>query len=84
MTNPYQRLRENGCRYNMSNVNSCISHAHSSQVINAPRKSKQAKLIKLADKLYNLRDLSRATPQGWTESRVQEYYQWGAQVKDSV
>lgn len=50
------------------------------QVVNAPHKSKKAKLIKLADKLYNIRDLSRATPEGWPESRVKEYYQWAAQV----
>ena len=29
------------------------------QVVNAPKKSKEAKLVKLADKLYNLRDLER-------------------------
>ena len=29
------------------------------QVVNAPKKSKEAKLVKLADKLYNLRDLDR-------------------------
>lgn len=34
------------------------------QVVNAPHKSTKAKLVKLADKLYNLRDLNRATPVG--------------------
>ena len=34
------------------------------QVINAPHKSPEAKLVKLADKLYNLRDLNRCTPTG--------------------
>ena len=29
------------------------------QVVNASKKSKEAKLVKLADKLYNLRDLDR-------------------------
>ena len=29
------------------------------QVVNAPKKSREAKLVKLADKLYNLRDLDR-------------------------
>ena len=32
------------------------------QVVTAPKKSHRAKLVKLADKLYNLRDLLRATP----------------------
>ncbi|XP_007525077.1 guanosine-3',5'-bis(diphosphate) 3'-pyrophosphohydrolase MESH1 [Erinaceus europaeus] len=50
------------------------------QVERAPRSSPGAKLVKLADKLYNLRDLNRCTPKGWSEQRVQEYFQWAAQV----
>lgn len=34
------------------------------QVAHAPHCSHQAKLVKLADKLYNLRDLNRCTPVG--------------------
>jgi hypothetical protein len=34
-------------------------------VKHAPHLSKQAKLVKLADKLYNLRDLLRAPVPGW-------------------
>lgn len=50
------------------------------QVVHAPSRSRQAKLVKLADKLYNLRDLLQSTPVGWTEDRVQEYFEWAAQV----
>jgi len=50
------------------------------QVLNASKKSYKARLISLGDKLYNLRDLTRTTPEGWTESRVQEYFEWSAQV----
>ncbi|NXY82321.1 MESH1 pyrophosphohydrolase, partial [Alcedo cyanopectus] len=50
------------------------------QIERAPGSSPRAKLVKLADKLYNLRDLNRCTPQGWSESRVQEYFQWAALV----
>ena len=32
------------------------------QVVLAPKKSQRAKLVKLADRLYNLRDLQRGTP----------------------
>ena len=42
--------------------------------------SPKAKLVKLADKLYNLRDLEKATPVGWTEQRVQEYFDWSRKV----
>lgn len=34
------------------------------QVERAPHSSPGAKLVKLADKLYNLRDLNRCTPEG--------------------
>ncbi|XP_076980362.1 guanosine-3',5'-bis(diphosphate) 3'-pyrophosphohydrolase MESH1 [Tamandua tetradactyla] len=50
------------------------------QVEQAPHSSPGAKLVKLADKLYNLRDLNRCTPKGWPECRVQEYFEWAAQV----
>ena len=44
------------------------------QIEHAPHASYKAKLIKLADKLYNLRDLKRCTPKGWSKDRVQEYF----------
>lgn len=37
------------------------------QIEHAKDASFEAKLVKLADKLYNLRDLERSIPQGWTE-----------------
>lgn len=33
-----------------------------------------------ADKLYNLRDLNRSTPEGWSKERVHEYFEWSAKV----
>jgi len=53
-------------------------------VLNAPKKSHKAKLISLGDKLYNLRDLTRTTPEGWTENRVQEYFEWSSQVRGQL
>ncbi|NXE95784.1 MESH1 pyrophosphohydrolase, partial [Menura novaehollandiae] len=50
------------------------------QVERASGCSHRAKLVKLADKLYNLRDLNRCTPQGWSAQRVQEYFRWAAVV----
>lgn len=37
------------------------------QIEHAQSSSYEAKLVKLADKLYNLRDLERCRPKGWTE-----------------
>lgn len=50
------------------------------QIEHAKKSSHKAKLVKLADKLYNLRDLERRTPIGWSEERVQEYFVWAAKV----
>lgn len=50
------------------------------QILHAPHTSVKAKLVKLADKLYNLRDLNRQVPLGWTEERVQEYFVWASKV----
>ena len=50
------------------------------QIVHSPHISAQAKLVKLADKLYNLRDLERASPLGWTLERKQEYFLWSAKV----
>ena len=40
----------------------------------------QGKLVKLADKLYNLRDMQRLLPAGWTAERVKQYHHWAARV----
>ncbi|KAK6015571.1 HD domain protein [Ostertagia ostertagi] len=40
----------------------------------------EAKLVHLADKLYNLRDLERQTPVGWDRRRVKEYFRWSKEV----
>ncbi|XP_062998348.1 guanosine-3',5'-bis(diphosphate) 3'-pyrophosphohydrolase MESH1 isoform X2 [Elgaria multicarinata webbii] len=50
------------------------------QIEHAVHSSQAARLVKLADKLYNLRDLNRCTPQGWSEERVQEYFLWASKV----
>lgn len=50
------------------------------QVEHARHCSPQAKLVKLADKLHNLRDLDRIAPTGWSEQRVQEYFVWAGEV----
>jgi (p)ppGpp synthase/HD superfamily hydrolase len=52
------------------------------QVRSAPFKCNQAKLVKLADKIYNLRDLKRCAPVGWSAERVTQYFIWAKQVTD--
>lgn len=50
------------------------------QIDHASMCSPKAKLVKLADKIYNLRDLNSVQPQGWTTERVQEYFCWSSKV----
>ncbi len=50
------------------------------QIENAPRSSHEAKLVKLADKICNLRDMLDAPPAGWPVARRVEYVDWAAQV----
>ncbi|CAK9795483.1 Guanosine-3',5'-bis(diphosphate) 3'-pyrophosphohydrolase MESH1 [Anthophora quadrimaculata] len=52
------------------------------QIENASKKSHKAKLITLADKLYNLRDLQRTIPIGWSQDMVKDYFKWSKAVID--
>ena len=54
------------------------------QVEHAPSLSRGAKLVKLADKTCNLRDLSVHPPTGWSLERRQAYYDWAKQVVDGL
>lgn len=54
------------------------------QILHAKTSSHKAKLVKLGDKLFNLRDLNRVTPEGWTEERVNEYFQWSYRVVEGL
>ncbi|CAO1422823.1 unnamed protein product [Diamesa tonsa] len=54
------------------------------QIDHARTSSPKAKLVKLADKLYNLRDLQKSTPVGWTKERSDEYFVWAKKVVDNL
>lgn len=50
------------------------------QVEKASVKSDGAKLVKLADKIANLRDLTERPPVGWDAERRRRYFDWSAEV----
>jgi guanosine-3',5'-bis(diphosphate) 3'-pyrophosphohydrolase len=54
------------------------------QVLHASGISERAKLVKLGDKIANIRDLVSAPPAGWTLERRREYFEWARQVVDRV
>jgi guanosine-3',5'-bis(diphosphate) 3'-pyrophosphohydrolase len=54
------------------------------QVLHASSISDQAKLVKLADKICNLRDLNISPPAGWGIERKREYFDWAKEVVDRL
>jgi guanosine-3',5'-bis(diphosphate) 3'-pyrophosphohydrolase len=54
------------------------------QVENAARLSPEAKLVKLADKICNLRDVAERPPAGWDLARRREYFDWAKRVVDGL
>jgi guanosine-3',5'-bis(diphosphate) 3'-pyrophosphohydrolase len=50
------------------------------QVEHAPTLSRRAKLVKLADKIANLRDIASSPPKDWPLERRQEYFDWAKAV----
>lgn len=50
------------------------------QVLRASNKSRAAALIKIADKISNLRDLERAPPVSWSHERRRQYRSWAQDV----
>ena len=54
------------------------------QVEHAPHISHQAKLVKLADKICNLRDVLDAPPAHWPMERRRAYFEWAKAVIDGL
>lgn len=50
------------------------------QIEKAARCSDPAKLVKLADKICNLRDMQINPPANWSLKRIQEYFDWANKV----
>jgi len=54
------------------------------QIEHAASLSREAKLVKLADKVCNLRDVSDHPPAHWDSQRRREYFDWARRVVDGV
>ena len=54
------------------------------QISNASLISEKAQLVRLADKICNLRDVSSSPPEGWSIERRQEYFDWAIRVVDGL
>jgi guanosine-3',5'-bis(diphosphate) 3'-pyrophosphohydrolase len=54
------------------------------QIEHAPHLSDRAKLIKIADKTSNLRDIADSPPEGWSTQRMIAYCDWTKAVIDQI
>jgi guanosine-3',5'-bis(diphosphate) 3'-pyrophosphohydrolase len=54
------------------------------QIVHAAHASRGAKLVKLADKICNLRDIAEHAPVGWPLERQQQYFDWAKRVVDRL
>jgi len=54
------------------------------QIEHAPKLSVEAKLVKLADKTCNLRDIVVRPPAKWDLTRRREYFDWAKRVVDGL
>lgn len=54
------------------------------QIETAPHLSAGATMVKLADKISNMRDLLINLPVGWSQDRIDEYFQWSAKVVSNL
>ena len=54
------------------------------QIVHSPALSQAAKLVKLADKICNLRDVASNAPANWDLARRQQYFDWAKQVVDGL
>jgi guanosine-3',5'-bis(diphosphate) 3'-pyrophosphohydrolase len=54
------------------------------QIEHAQHMSPEAALVKLADKICNLRDVAANPPAGWSIERRMEYFEWAKAVVDGL
>jgi guanosine-3',5'-bis(diphosphate) 3'-pyrophosphohydrolase len=54
------------------------------QIVHAAGLSPGARLVKLADKICNLRDVADRPPAKWDLQRRQEYFEWAKRVIDGL
>ena len=54
------------------------------QVEHAPLLSRRARVVKLADKTCNLRDIVQDPPAKWSLERKQQYFAWAKEVVDQI
>ena len=52
------------------------------QIEHTPHLSDEAKQVKIADKICNVRDIGSKPPEDWDISRRKDYFEWAGKVVD--
>ena len=60
------------------------SERKQAQIDHGTRLSPKARLVKLADKISNLRDVANNSPADWSLARRQAYFDWAHNVVDQI
>jgi GTP diphosphokinase / guanosine-3',5'-bis(diphosphate) 3'-diphosphatase len=58
----------------------CASRLGPKEFEHAPKNSARAQIIKLADKISNLRSILASPPANWDYERKEQYFEWARQV----
>lgn len=54
------------------------------QIQHAPLLSREAAIVKIADKIANLRDMQASPPLNWTQERKDDYRDWAQKVVEQI
>lgn len=54
------------------------------QIEHAPHRTRRAQMIKIADKISNLRSILVSPPPDWSYERRREYFEWAKRVVDAL
>lgn len=54
------------------------------QIVHAPHRSPEAKMVKIADKTCNLRSILSDPPADWDMARQRDYFMWAEKVLDGL
>lgn len=66
------------------NKNHSRSERKSQQIEHAPYLSSEAAMVKIADKISNLRDITKSPPTHWSSERKIEYREWAQKVVKNI
>lgn len=65
-------------------LGSTTNETKKNQILHAKGMCKAAQIIKLSDRIANLSDLTTTPPEGWSQDRINRYFQWGEKLSQVI